>query len=92
MYNGGINGKGKFNNRNENTRAGREAIAGEIDGSSNIRIGLPAGRVFVRYSKNGFRAGFSCLLVFDSSLQQGRKVSRVEASNDGICGLKCSRG
>jgi hypothetical protein len=56
-----MSGRGRFNNRSEKTRAGREAIAGEIDGSRSIRIGFRAGRVFVRYSRKGARAGFSCL-------------------------------
>ena len=59
LYNGGINGRGRFKSRSENTRAGREAIAGDIDGSNNIRMGLPDGSVLVKYSKKGFRAGFS---------------------------------
>jgi hypothetical protein len=59
LYNGGRRGKGRFRSRREKTKAGRLAIAGDIDGSRSIRIGLRAGRVLVRYPRKGARAGFS---------------------------------
>jgi hypothetical protein len=59
LYNGGRRGKGRFKSLSEKRRAGRLAMAGEADGSSSIRIGLRAGKVLSRYSRNGARAGFS---------------------------------
>jgi len=66
-----MSGKGRFKSRSEKTKAGREAIAGDIDGSNNILIGFPEGNVLVKYSRKGFRAGFSWLLASLFGVREG---------------------
>ena len=49
-------------------------MAGDIDGSRSIRIGLRAGREESRYSKNGFNAGFSCLSALGLSQRDQARI------------------
>jgi len=91
LYNGGINGRGRFKSRRENTRAGREAIAGDIEGSNNIFIGFPEGNVLVRYSRKGLKAGFSWSLAPSQSSSRPRVSSQVgpgESRLNVICPLE----